>query len=360
MGDINRQGVVHLLRAWLAGTVIALAPLLLMEDMDFVLREELFSPKFWPDWASIPISMAFGVAAAVWLGLRGQWAAASRLEVVAQRVVRHTLFLILSLYGISKLLRTQFRVPYVWLDTPLGDVNGYMLAWRFFGYSHGHEVFVALGELIGPALLLSWRTTTLGACITAVVMTNVVAVNFTHDLPVQRFSSCLLALTVYLLLLDGPRLLGFFLLNQPVGPRPRPTPLVRSRWLSASLKAGWVALALGYSFAYIALGDSRPTPIAGAWMVESAKPEVPWRTVYFERGLQDFYPGSIRRELDARPERFRYEFDAASRHVRITFSTSGNAANAFDGRFEVEDDQRLRLTGKLGEHAVEIRLVRKR
>jgi hypothetical protein len=33
----------------LAGTVIALAPLLLLEDMDFLLRELLVAPTFWPD-----------------------------------------------------------------------------------------------------------------------------------------------------------------------------------------------------------------------------------------------------------------------------------------------------------------------
>src|SRR5439155_1184238 len=213
---------------------------LLLEDMDFLLRELLFSPKCWPDWASIPISMAFGVTAAAWVGLGRRWEAGKkgtvalpqgdsplfslpRLELLAQRVTRYTLFLILSPYAVSKVLRTQFRVPYVMLDTPLGDVNGFMLAWRFFGYSHGHEVFVA-----------------------------------------------------------------------------------------------------------IAIRDSRPAPMTGDWTVESseAKPAVPWRTVYFERGLKDSYPGSIRREAGAKPERFRYEFDAASRHLRMTFLNSASPAKS--------------------------------
>jgi hypothetical protein len=237
-----------------------------------------------------------------------------------------------------------------------------MLAWRFFGYSHGHELFVALGEWIGPALLLSWRTTTLGACVTAAVMANVVVVNFTHELPVQRFSSCLLALTAYLILVDSKRLLGVFVLNEPVSPRVLPGACIRRRWLLVSAKVGWVVLALGYSFMYIALGDSRSTPLAGAWTVESTgtTPAVTWRTVYFERGLQDMYPGSLRRAADDQPVRFRYQFDAADRHLRMTFSDPRSADKRFDGTYEVQDGGRLRLRGALDEQTVDIHLVRKR
>ena len=331
MGFPRRQRLWQLLRVWFAGTAIALAPLLLLEDLDYLLRELVFSPKVWPDWVSVPISMAFGVVVAAWVGLRHSWEAVSRRELAAERVIRYGLLLILSPYALSKVLGTQFRLPYVTLDTALGDVSGYMLTWRFFGYSHGHEIFVAMGEWIGPALLLSWRTTTLGACITAVVMANVVAVNFTHDLPVQRFSSCLLALTLYLLVLDGQRLLGFFVFNRPVNARPRPTALIRPGWLRAGAKAGWVALALGYSFLAIVVGDSKATPIAGAWTVEPSgtKPSIGWHTVYFERGFQGSYPGSIRRDAGAKPETFRYEFDAASQHLRMTFLNTTSPEKSF-------------------------------
>jgi hypothetical protein len=362
MGFTSWQSTWQFLRVCFAATALALGPLLLLEDLDFLLRELLVSPKFWPDWVSLPISLAFGIVVATWVRLRRQEEAAQRWEILAQRVTRHLLFLILFPYALAKVLRVQFRLPYVTLDTPLGDVSGFTLAWRFFGYSHAHEVFVALGEWIGPALLLFWRTTTLGACVTAVVMVNVVLVNFTHDLPVQRFSSCLLALTLYLLLFDGKRLLDFFVLNQPVHPRSFPAALIQSRWLSAAAKVGWVALALVYSIAVIAVGDSRPTPIAGAWTVESigVKPAVGWQTVYFERGLKDSYRGSIRREAGSKPERFHYEVDPTQQYVRITFLEPASAEKSFDGSYEVHEGERLSLRGVLDNQAVEIRLLRKR
>src|SRR5262249_28127244 len=129
MGRTNPQALAQWLRAWLVGTVIVLSPLLFLDEIDFLLRRYLISPKIWPDWASLPISMALGIAATVWVGLRRGWEAAPQWEVLAQRVTRHMLFLILSVYAVSKMLRTQFRVPYFILDTPLGDVSGYMLAW---------------------------------------------------------------------------------------------------------------------------------------------------------------------------------------------------------------------------------------
>src|SRR5712692_15648 len=119
MGFPSRQCLLQLLRVWLAGTVIALAPLLFLEDLDFLLRELVFSPKFWPDWVSVPISMAFGVLVAAWIGLRHSWEAVPRWELGAERVIRYGLLLILSPYALSKALGTQFRLPYVALDTAL-------------------------------------------------------------------------------------------------------------------------------------------------------------------------------------------------------------------------------------------------
>lgn len=362
MGQPNSDAGWLPLRTWAAGTAIAFGPLLVLEETDYLLRDLLsFSPKFWPDGASIPISMVFGVAVAAWVALRRRWDATRGLETWAQRITGHLLFFILSVYALSKVLHTQFRVPYVVLDTPLGDTSGYMLAWRFLGYSHGHEMVVAIGEFVGPLLLLFWPTMTLGACITAVVMTNVVLVNFSHNLPVQQFSSCLLALTIYLLLLDGRRLLGFFVLNQSVAPRPRPAPLIRSGVLRAAFKAGWVVLALGYSFLYIGLGDSKPSPMAGAWRVEHGgqTASVAWHAVYFERGFRGSFPGSVRRTAEAKPERMTYEFNAGTQHLKMSFPNPKARDTVFEGGYEFGDDGRLRLRGSLDGKAVDVELVRK-
>lgn len=344
-------------RAWLAGTAGTLAPLLWLEDLDLLARSASVPLTYWPGWVSLPIAAAVGLAVAAWTGIDRRPETVTRVELAAGRVVRFTLFAILSVYSTTKILGVQFRLPYAALDTPLGDATGYMLAWRFFGYSHGHELFVAAVEGLGPALLLFRRTATLGACLTTAVLTNVVVVNFTHDLPVQRFSCCLLAVTAYLLLSDGRRLVDFFVLDRPVEPRPIPGPAFHSSLVSGVLKVVWIVGSIAYSCAYIRAGDSRPTPVMGAWSVESADPPVPWRTVYFERGTGTSFPGSIRRDAGAKPERFRYEFDAAGSTLRFAFPGGGPT---FDGRFILESDSRLRLTGRIDGRPVEVGLVRKR
>ena len=202
--------------------------------------------------------------------------------------------------------RAQFRLPFVALDIPLGDARGYALTWRFFGYSYGYEVFIAAGQLVGAGLLLHWRTTTLGACILVGVLANIAVVNFTHDLPVKLASTCYLLMAGSLVVPDLPRLSALFLENKPFGARRPPAGIgwPRSSGGLAALKLAFVTVAVVHAAAYVAVGDSRPTPISGAWTVDGAADQAGgphgWRIVYFERVFGSTNPGSVRSGTSAR------------------------------------------------------------
>jgi hypothetical protein len=88
---------------------------------------------------------------------------------------------------------------------------------RGLGYSYWYEVFIASGQMIGAALMLYWRTTTLGACILVAVLANIVVVNFTHDLPVKLVSTSYLLMACYLVAPDLRRLSALFVENKPFG-----------------------------------------------------------------------------------------------------------------------------------------------
>jgi hypothetical protein len=262
---------------------------------------------------------------------------------------------VLAVYGVTKLLRVQFRLPYAALDLPLGDASGYALTWRFFGYAYGYEVFVAAGQLAGAGLLLAWRTTTLGACVLAAVLANIVAVNITHDLPVKEFSAGLLGLAVYLVAFDLRRLAAVFLTNRPADSQP--TPAVGGRWATGWPAAGFALIALAHAVAFVTLLDSVPTPVSGAWEVVPPGRHGPgWERVYFEWGFSGTNPGSVTR--GGKRERFRYEIDPAGGRLRMTFAD--RPADGFDGAYAIGPDGVLTLTGRVGADPVEIRLTRRR
>jgi hypothetical protein len=301
--------------------------------------------------------------------LRGSRAAVL-LDEASAVVVRHALFFILLIYSVSKLARAQFRLPFAALDLPLGDAGGYALTWRFFGYAYGYEVFIASGQLIGAALLLYWRTTTLGACILVAVLANIVVVNCTHNLPVKLVSTCYLLMASYLVAPDLRRLSALFVENKPFGARQPPDGFgwPRSPRGLVAVKATFVAVSVIHAVRYVHFGDSRPTPISGAWTVATgADPDKGpgWRIIYFERGFvdvttgADVTAGSVRAGDERSTLRFRYEIDPGERRLRMEF-TEPNRANDFLGTYELAPDGTCLLRGTRGSQALALRLVRKR
>lgn len=123
-------------------------------------------------------------------------------------------------YGLAKLYYMQFSYPSAArFDQKLGDFSPMGLLWTFMGYSKGYTMFTGALEFVGGILLLSRYTTTVGALTTFGVMLNVMMLNFCYDVPVKLLSSHLVAFAFFLMLLDGDRLISFFITNRTVKPR---------------------------------------------------------------------------------------------------------------------------------------------
>ena len=90
------------------------------------------------------------------------------------------------------------------------------LAWTFMGYSKPYTFFAGLMEIIHALLLLFRKTTSMGALISVGVMTIVVVINFSYDIPVKLFSIHIVLFSLFLLAFDGKRILNFFLFNKSV------------------------------------------------------------------------------------------------------------------------------------------------
>ena len=114
-------------------------------------------------------------------------------------------------YGLAKIFYLQFgEISIQSLRQPFGDMSPMGLLWRFMGFSKAYCMFTGFAEFIGGVLLLSRRTTLLGALITFGVMVNVMMMNYCYDVPVKLLSTHLVAFSLIIISFWGKNLIDFF------------------------------------------------------------------------------------------------------------------------------------------------------
>lgn len=192
--------------------------------------------------------------------------------------IRCYLGLSMITYGSAKIIKTQFPNPDISkLLQPYGDSSPMGLLWTFMGYSKAYNLFAGLGEAVGGVLLFYKKTTLLGSLIVIGVMSNVVVLNFSYDVPVKIFSSHLLLMAIFLAAKDASRLYHFFWSQQQV-PATKEQAYIQNQNISKGiqwLKGVFIALvslsllAMGIS-GNNRFGDERPLPpLHGLYDVES-------------------------------------------------------------------------------------------
>jgi len=279
------------------------------------------------------------------LGAAG-WSFVSRRDAIDERLhaglrigLRYVLALTMLGYGFHKVFPLQFQEPGAWrLVQTYGESSPMGLLWTFMGHSPAYTMFTGFAELVGGLLLLSRRTTTLGALVVMGVMANVVMLNLCYDVPVKLHSMHWLAIAVLLVIPDARRLADVLVLHRPTRPvplrRPFASPRRRRMWLAA--KSVVIALMLG-------------SAIVPSWMT--------WREVQAGEHEPDVYAvdtftkdGVTLPPLVTDPVRWH----------RVVISPWGFSATLMDGsklRYRLargEDGSTLVLTQMTGEPAGEL------
>lgn len=243
--------------------------------------------------------------------------------------IRYYVGLMLIQYGLAKVVDGQFPTPdVVRLSRTFGESTPMGLAWTFFGYSNGYKWFMAIAEFMA-VLLLFRRTMTVGAIIALGTSANIMAVNYFFDVPVKIISTALVAMSLFLLLVQSRQLFGFFFLGQ-ANPLPALDHPFQKRWqfyTKTGLKS--FILLITVTFAVYSLfrmkehfkGPVPETPVAGLHRVSEfnvdGQPEKGNRwtelrlvdntaTVYYSNGASVssvfyVYPEMKRLELFANP-----------------------------------------------------------
>ncbi|MEM7086384.1 MAG: hypothetical protein AAF489_09390 [Bacteroidota bacterium] len=109
--------------------------------------------------------------------------------------LRINVFLKLTIYGLGKILGGQFytkgNIPEAIAKIPLGETNGYDLAWTFFGHSKPYILFIGISQLIGALLIVINRTKLLGGAILAPILLNIIVVDYFFGVAYgAMFSAC--------------------------------------------------------------------------------------------------------------------------------------------------------------------------
>jgi len=212
----------------------------------------------------------------VWSVLDRRRSGYTKLHRWLRVLLRFSLGMTMCSYGAFKVIKTQFPLPpYERLLEPYGASTPMALLWTFMGYSGPYNVFTGLGEMVGGFLLFFRRLTTAGTLLIIAVLSNVVMLNFSYDVPVKLYSVNLLVMAFFLLAPDIRRLIDAFILNRPVPPRAL-TPLFARTWMnrvamvSGMLVAGFAVYSTLHqsSTAYASRNRTVRSPVHGMWEVE--------------------------------------------------------------------------------------------
>ena len=222
----------------------------------------------------LTIAALAAVGTLVWSIWRRRDPAYPRLAAVGRVTLRYYLATYMLSYGGIKLTKGQFPdLSPSTLHARLGDLPPMRLMWAFMGYSLPYTVTAGAAEVLGGVLLFWRRTTTLGALVIIVVMTNVVLMNLCYDIPVKLLSSILLTTALVLVAPDARRLLSVAL-GQPAAAAASPRVPTAPRWRWARRGAKVLAIVLlAYSPARDALQqrphDDHRHELYGNWRVDT-------------------------------------------------------------------------------------------
>ena len=232
------------------------------------------------DWSLLGLRLALAALIAAGWSFASRATDHRRLHGLLRVYLRYSLGTTLLAYGYYKVFKSQFAAagPTELLKT-YGESSPMNLLWTFMGFSTAYNFFCGLAEAVPGVLLYFRRTTTLGALLGAAVMANVVALNFSYDVPVKLYSVHLLVAALVLLLPDARRLADVFVLNRPAAPVDLGRAAPDRRWRLASIGAkvaligGLQALILGMAWSNYKAVTAPKHTLVGVWKVQEQRRE---------------------------------------------------------------------------------------
>ncbi len=179
-------------------------------------------------------------------------------------VIRYYVGITMLSYGFFKVIKLQFPFPsFGALIEPYGNSSPMGLAWNFMGYSTGYNYFTGIAELSSGFLLFFRKTSALGAVVTLVVAGNIMAINYSFDVPVKLLSTTLVIMALFLISRDINRFINFFFLNKPAAASNISPHRFKKRWKNITLNSIKYIL-IGYTVIFDLYGAMQSAKVYGA------------------------------------------------------------------------------------------------
>jgi hypothetical protein len=325
-------------------------------------------------WVQTAVLLAVAAAAAaIWTALDRRRPNYITLQKWFRVFLRFGVAAQMFYYGMAKVIPAQFPPPsLVTLVEPIGWLSRSDLLWAFVGSSTAYQVFTGCAELAAGLLLLTPRTTTLGALIALADMIQVFVLNMTYDFGLKQISFHLILMSLFLLAPQRRRLSDVLLFDRPAAPSPEPPLLATARAnrmaLAAQIVFGLYLLAMftnvAQRFYYGEGGAGAPkSPLYGIWDIDelsidgTVRPAASneydrrWRRVIF-----DSPQVMVFQRTDDSFARFGVSIDVTRRSLALTKGSSRtwNARLAFDR----PADDRLILEGRMDDSMIRMQLKR--
>lgn len=284
-----------------------------------------------------------------------------KLKKLLITYIRYYVALSILGYGFSKIIPpTQFpEINQLTLINSYGQSSPMRLLWTFMGYSYNYQFFGGLVEVIGAGLLLFRRTTLLGSLILIGVMTNVVMMNFSFDVPVKIGSTHYLLFSFGLATIYSRSIINLFFLNQSTQPRDETPIFVNKKWVwtSVTIKYTFISyffyLLISSQFSLKELMDNtkRSAVMAGVYDVDNYVHNITFDSVsnnyqqYWHRMIFHDYWSDVLIVEKVNGERMQYSISLDTLKNEITGFLFSDSSNQIKLKYEPLRKQELKWIG---------------
>lgn len=311
--------------------------------------------------------VAFGFITVLSLGLAflwQRWGKGARWHIWFQGIIAFYVAYEISVYGASKIMKTQLQAPHFVLETPMSELSGFWQTWAYFGYSQTLALIVGSIQVGGSILLLFRKTRLIAAFILLPVMMQINLINHFYDISPLAYYNAIhyTAILIFFMLLDFDKLKVAFLSHRET---------MSLSWKMLALNMARIAV-IGAAFYYIHYWKDTfqvKTKLNGVWQVESltqnqrtfiptASQDSVWSKIYFEWRYGCVFKYNTDK-FQARDLKGVYKVDETQQTVKINFAPKDKMpADSAYFHYQIKGDSLLTLNGVKGKDSVLVLLKR--